>query len=406
MEADLLQEQYEQFPYPPRNPKDERHRLLKTSLDGMASIQHYVFGGSLAANRRFRVLVAGGGTGDSLVYLAQQASDLAIAVDIVYLDISGSARGIAEARIRTRGLGNVTFVTGTIDELDQLGLGEFDYINCSGVLHHMKDPMSGLLALVRSLSPTGGIGLMLYGTLGRTGVDPVREMLEVVAPAGLGLTERARIARRLLAVLPTSNWLRKNGFIDDYNRGEADLVDLLLNARETSYSVSQIAGMVSAAKLRLISFIPSAWYEPSSFVTDAEILAGIVKLGMLERAAFTEYLVGGPNKHIFYAVKETNDVSVPPLDPFVVPILNSMPETYADTNGDRASVKIKSAYFDGQVQMPTLCAKLLTLADGVRTIREISTELGVASGQLIDEFKSTYRFLNGFGLIHLSRGPR
>ena len=40
-----VKEQYENYPYPPRNPEDEKKRLIYTSVDPLAKINHYCFRG-------------------------------------------------------------------------------------------------------------------------------------------------------------------------------------------------------------------------------------------------------------------------------------------------------------------------------------------------------------------------
>src|SRR5579871_2855676 len=62
-----VKDQYEEFPYPSRDPREEPQRLIKTILEGMPCINHFVFGGHLDFTKPLRVLVAGGGTGDSLI---------------------------------------------------------------------------------------------------------------------------------------------------------------------------------------------------------------------------------------------------------------------------------------------------------------------------------------------------
>jgi SAM-dependent methyltransferase len=128
---------------------------------------------------------------------------------VVYLDISEAAREIAEARAAARGLANLRFVTGSLEDLPGLGLGPFDYIDCCGVLHHLAEPAAGLRALVAVLAEGGGLGLMVYGALGRTGVYPLQEALRDLG-AGLALDERVGLARRLLDDLPATNWFRRN----------------------------------------------------------------------------------------------------------------------------------------------------------------------------------------------------
>jgi 2-polyprenyl-3-methyl-5-hydroxy-6-metoxy-1,4-benzoquinol methylase len=74
--------------------------------------------------------------------------------EITYLDLSTAARRIAEARAAARGLSNIEFHTGSL--LDAGDFGEFDYIDCCGVLHHLPDPQAGFDALAGALAPGAG----------------------------------------------------------------------------------------------------------------------------------------------------------------------------------------------------------------------------------------------------------
>ena len=158
--SDAVKQQYEQFPYPARDPADEAKRLITGSPSRVAEIDHYLFQGRRDWQAPFRALVAGGGTGDGTVMLAQQLADIGAAnAEVVYLDLSETARAVAEARVSARGLRNLRFLSGSLLDLPRLNLGRFDYIDCCGVLHHLADPPAGLAALVDALSPDGGIGL-------------------------------------------------------------------------------------------------------------------------------------------------------------------------------------------------------------------------------------------------------
>ena len=167
---DPVRDQYEAYPYPARDPRDEARRLITGSPSNLPEINHYLFTGRRDFTRPFRALVAGGGTGDATVMLAQQLADAGSASEVVHFDLSTASRAVAEARIDARGLRNVRFVTGEIEALPDLGLGAFDYVDCCGVLHHLEDPAAGLRALAAVLAEGGGIGLMVYGEYGRSGL--------------------------------------------------------------------------------------------------------------------------------------------------------------------------------------------------------------------------------------------
>ena len=64
-----VRDQYEAFPYPERDPRDEKKRLILGSPSLPQEIDHYVFGGQRDWSQPLRILVAGGGTGDGLIQL-------------------------------------------------------------------------------------------------------------------------------------------------------------------------------------------------------------------------------------------------------------------------------------------------------------------------------------------------
>ncbi|UUZ71957.1 hypothetical protein LP415_25345 [Polaromonas sp. P1(28)-8] len=67
-----VRSQYEALPYPPCNPEDDRQRLVLTWLEDLPMINHYCFAGKQSFRNGFRALVAGGGTGDATIFLAEQ----------------------------------------------------------------------------------------------------------------------------------------------------------------------------------------------------------------------------------------------------------------------------------------------------------------------------------------------
>ena len=56
----------------------------------------------------------------------------------------------------------ILFLKSTIRDLPLKDLGgNFHYINCVGVLHHLPQPQEGLKTLTSLLTPDGGISLMV-----------------------------------------------------------------------------------------------------------------------------------------------------------------------------------------------------------------------------------------------------
>ncbi len=423
--SEPVRDQYEAYPYPARDPTDERTRLIAGSPSNLAEIDHYVFAGRGDFAKPFRALIAGGGTGDAAIMLAQQLSDRArergraAPGEVVYLDLSGAAREIAEARARARGLTNISFHQGSLLELPKLGLGGpggFDYIDCCGVLHHLEDPPAGLKALAEVLQAAGGMGLMVYAPLGRTGVYPAQAMLRDLG-AGLPLGERVALARRLLDALPATNWLRRNPFLGDHKRSDAELVDLLLHARDRAYSVDQVAALIAGAGLRLVSFIEPARYQPASYLKDPVLLKRLAGLDPLARAAFAEALAGNIKKHIFYVVKASNHADTVARAQGQAETRAAVPVARQVPGPELARAILKGpaikAELDGlslSFALPRLAAPILTRIDGRASLGEIHAQLqALDSGLDWDAFKAQfdplYAALNGLNHL-LLRHPR
>ena len=415
-----VRDQYEAYPYPARDPTDERTRLIAGSPSNLAEIDHYVFAGRADFATPFRALIAGGGTGDAAIMLAQQLGDrarergTAAPGEVVYLDLSGAARGIAEARARERGLTNIAFHQGSLLNLPELCLGDFDYIDCCGVLHHLDDPTAGLKALTEPLRAGGGMGLMVYAPLGRTGVYPAQAMLRGLG-GGLPLGERVTLARRLLDALPATNWLKRNPFLGDHKKSDAELVDLLLHARDRAYSVEQVAALVAGAGLRLVSFIEPARYDPASYLKDPVLLKRLARLDPQARAAFAEDLAGNIKMHVLYVVKGSNraDTVARAETPAAVPVAREIPGpemARAILKGPRIKAELDGLSLS--FALPRLAAPILARIDGRASLGEIHAGLrALDSGLDWDTFKAQfdqlYAVLNGLNhllLRHPNKG--
>src|ERR1700749_1656273 len=102
-----LAAQYEAYPYPHRDPRDEAKRLIVGSPGHLREIDHWVFGAARPASMPLRALIAGGGSGDATIMLAQQLAREGRAGTVTWLDRSGAAMKIAQARAAARGLTNI-----------------------------------------------------------------------------------------------------------------------------------------------------------------------------------------------------------------------------------------------------------------------------------------------------------
>ncbi|HYZ34402.1 MAG TPA: class I SAM-dependent methyltransferase, partial [Crenalkalicoccus sp.] len=373
-----LAAQYEAFPYPARDPREEAKRLIVGSPSHLREVDHWIFGARRPATQPLRALIAGGGTGDAAIMLAQQLAWAGRPGEVVWLDRSRAARRIAEARAAARGLTNLRFEEGSLLELPGSGLGPFDYADCCGVLHHLPDPAEGLRALLAVLAPGGGLGLMVYAPHGRTGVYMLQDALRLLAPAGEAPPARLDTARRLWRQAPETAWLRHNPWLSDHlSGGDAGLYDLLLNPRDVAFTVPALAGLLDAAGLRIACWVEPLRYDPDSYLSDPRLRARTASLDPVQRAALAEAITGNMGIHIVYCLRaDAPDLAPPWEEPEAVPVLREM-DGAALARGLPAD-GVLPVSFDGlrvPLPLPRLARAILARVDGRRSIGAIGDEL-------------------------------
>ncbi len=412
---DPVRAQYERYPYPARDPRDERRRLIEGYPSHLVEVNHYIFAGARDFTQPFRALVAGGGTGDGTIMLAQHLADRGCPAEVVYLDLSAASLRIAEARAAERGLANLRFLRADLFDLPRLGLGRFDYIDCCGVLHHLDDPAAGLAVLAAALTEDGGMGLMLYGAVGRSGVYDVQEVLRRLAPPELGAEPRVDLARRLLRQLPPTNRLRRNPAVVDHLRDDdAALFDLLLHGRDRAYTVPEVHALLAGAGLAAVAFVEPWRYDPASYLNDATLLRRVQALAREERQALAELIAGNMKVHVCYAVRaERAGLAVArPDSPEVRPRLwRGDGATLAGALKPGPSITARIDGLGVSFPLPRRAAPILKLIDGRRSLGEIHAALAAATpgGLSWDDFKGDfdrlYAVLNGINLLFLERSP-
>lgn len=401
--TDPVRAQYEALPYPARDPADEKRRLITGSPSFLPELNHYVFGGRRDFSKPFRALVAGGGTGDNLIQLAQYLAASGGRHEVVYLDLSAASRKLAEARAQMRGLNNIRFVTGSLLDIASLAPGPYDYMDCCGVLHHLPDPAAGLAALKAQLSPRGGMGLMVYGRYGRAGVYPLQDALRQLTPDSQPPAERIAVAKTLLAELPEGNEFRRNPFVGDHTTGDAGLYDLLLHSQDRAYTVPELDALVSGAGLAVSAWIEPCRYDPLIYLKDPDLRRRAAALPQSEQAALSERLSGAMKTHVVYVVAPQRlQEAVAQPAPDLVPWLNGIPpkalaETFAKRGELAATFHTERFVFPAPPRAPEIAA----LMDGRNSLSRIAQALGLGWDDFLALYAPLHRLLTGINKLYL-----
>lgn len=393
-----VKDQYEAYPYPERDPADEAKRLITGSPSHPLEIDHFLFSGRRDWSQPLRALVAGVGTGDGLIQLAQLLSRVGAPYEITYVDLSRAARKVAEARAAARGLGGIRFVTGSLTEAPEMG--EFDYIDCCGVLHHLPEPRAGFAALRAALAPGGGMGFMVYAPYGRSGVYPLQEAFGTLL-RGHDPQERLHAARALFATLPEGHPLRCNPNLGDHKDSDAGFYDLLLHSQDTPFDVAALTETLAATGWALSGFALPALYDLSRLAPVPEGLDEITQMTLAEK------LRGTIKTHVGYAVpagEERRPASG--RNRALVPHLKALqPRQLAQAVAGGQRPKLTLDGLSAELSLPQQAAALIAAIDGRRSLGEIAARTGadpIGFGTLWSKVETE---LSGWGLMLYSRFP-
>lgn len=159
-----------------------------------------------------RILDAGCGTGFSTLKLAE----LNPCAEITAIELSQNALRIAQQRLKAAGLEHrVHFVQGDLQNAEvvqQLTQGQhylYDYLHCSGVIHHIPRAAVALKHLRHCLKPSALAYFMVYGEQARHEISQIQEMVYLLWQNRDDWQEGLQRCRAFLAELPVTHPLKQ-----------------------------------------------------------------------------------------------------------------------------------------------------------------------------------------------------
>lgn len=299
---------YEELPYPYRDPAKEGTQYYGGEGFSLPALNHINWAGKRNLRKDTRILIAGDGTGDAAIQFAEAC--LGGNSEIVAVDLSSKSIEISKARLARRGLTNVTHHHMSLLDVAGSGLGQFDIIECCGVLHHLPDPDAGLRKLAEVLKDDGIMTIMVYAQYGRHAVYMMQEMMRRLTTPEMDRQQRIALARSFLDEVPQTNWLtvKNESFIPDIMFPDGSgIYDLFLHSIDRAYTVPQLYEWTAQAGLHLLDFYSDfedgSHYHPERYTNSALLKAQLAEKTVAERHALAELMHGSMVKHHFYATK-------------------------------------------------------------------------------------------------------
>ncbi len=369
------------------------------TIDGFAPRNlFYAYWPAQAYREDLDILVAGCGANAAARYAFYHPN-----AQVVGIDISEASLDHERSLQKKHNLKNLLLERCSIEEVDSLKKS-FDFIDATGVLHHLPNPSIGLSALRNVLRIDGVVGIMLYGKYGRVGVYMLQEFFRIL---GLEQTENdvARMKESLHA-LKSDHFAQ---LILKYSKDatfDAGLVDLFLHKSDTPFNVSDCLELLEDAEMKFQGWVENFYYYPDGQIdTRNPIFSSIAALDEREQWKAMELFFGTLPRHAFFACRNDRDEHSYRISFEENDFLNYIPISRANktTSSDRFGKKnlwIQKIPFPA-IPLNEAEGKILSFVDGKKTIAQCLqlSNIGLGKEESITMSRNLFSKLWRSGLL-------
>ncbi|NJL80371.1 MAG: methyltransferase domain-containing protein [Richelia sp. RM2_1_2] len=354
---------YNTYPFPPEPLLDEPPPGYNWRWNWLAAYNFCT--GQKPQKQDIRILDAGCGTGvgtEYLVHLNPQAS-------VVGIDLSAGALNVAKERCQRSGANRVEFHHLSLFDVEQLP-GEFDLINCVGVLHHTSEPIRGIQALAKKLANGGLMHIFVYAELGRWEISLMQKAIALLQGDKRGdYRDGVSVGRKIFDSLPENNRIvkREKERWALENQRDENFADMYVHPQEIDYNIETLFELIDASGLDFVGFSnPGYWSLERLLAKAPELIERAGNLGERERYRLIELLDPDISHYEFF-------LSRPPLSKVDWSdenrLIAAIPELNPCIDGFPAS-----SIFNYDYQLIRLSEKEIAFmqkCDGSSTVKEI-----------------------------------
>ena len=241
-----VKSQYEENPFP-------RWRYANFSRD-INSFPQGIINNEIKPNnikynfiesKKTNILIAGCGTGQQIVAAQRYRNS-----DITAIDLSRSSLAYSKRKLNELEINNVNLVQ--MDILDLCLLNKkFDIIECTGVLHHMEDPIIGLRKLLEVSRKDSFLKIALYSEIANRDVieacDYIEENKLLPNETGIRNFRKAVISGQILKIKDTIN---RGSF---YTTSQCR--DLFFHYQAHRYNIQGLKSIIDQLNIEFLGFV-------------------------------------------------------------------------------------------------------------------------------------------------------
>ncbi len=194
-----------------------------------------------------RIWVAGCGTNQAVFTALRFPNAYVIGSDLSTTSLETSDRIATQL-----GVANLELRQESLNEIDYSN--EFDYVLCTGVIHHNANPQQPLERLSTALKPEGVLELMVYNRYHRIATTAFQKAIRVLGKGGRNVDFESELAIAK-AIIDSHTLHNSMGAFLEYFKttSEAEMADSLLQPVEYSYMIESLDELARLCNLELAS---------------------------------------------------------------------------------------------------------------------------------------------------------
>jgi SAM-dependent methyltransferase len=375
---------YDTYPFPPEPILDEPPPGYNWRWNWLAAYNFCT--GRKPQKQDIRILDAGCGSGVGTEYLVH----LNPHAQVIGIDLSAGTLEVAKKRCQSSGADRVEFHHLSIYDVEQLP-GEFDLINCVGVLHHLPDPIRGIQALAKKLAPGGIMHIFVYGELGRWEIQLMQKAIALLQGDKRGdYRDGVQVGRKIFSSLPENNRLvkrEKERWAMENQRDEC-FADMYVHPQETDYNIDTLFELIAASELDFVGFSNPGFWDLEKLLEKApELIERARELTEIQRYRLIELLNPEVTHYEFFLSRPpltkhdwTDDNSLLAAIPTLNPCIDGFPSKCI-FNYDYQIINLSDAEFEfmqkcnGKTTLAEIFTQVQFGLDGVRKLLKLQVIL-------------------------------
>lgn len=386
---------YGRFPFPWRPAKfdrlDDPHFQTVMLNQNLGDWSHQTLSG------RLKIWVAGCGTNQALITALNFPE-----AQVIGSDLSKESLELGRSTALELGIKNLELRCESINQVPYAE--EFDYVICTGVIHHNANPEVTLEKLREALKPSGILELMVYNRYERLPTTAFQKAIRLLGGQSNEVDYEADLtrAKRIAGEVRLTNF----GNFTESNVDQLPdclLADLLIQPVENSYTVESLEDLAARCNLALLypcydMFDKGAVSWSMSF-SDSELQSTYDALPDAQRWQVTNHLLFERSPQLWFMFQRSDSPhrrksEKEICDEFLrtrFKLVSTVQRSFIRRQDDRYKPSERHLPFP-LAPPPRQLQQLVALVDGQRTMAEIFSEVGM---------KLSFQNVN-FARLHLS----